>query len=102
MDPVSIDRATPVWLEATFPRERRFVPAISELVVRIAAICGCGEPEANEFGREVTGAIDRALSGDVTPEGQLDVVVHADAADFDLSVSSRGESLLSLMRPRPD
>jgi hypothetical protein len=101
MDSANADSPLPVWFTASFPRQPGLVPAVSELAVRIAGISGYADEEARGIGREVDLAIERALADSAVPDGSFDVSFQADGRTFEVIVSCRGQSLLTLVRPRP-
>jgi hypothetical protein len=101
MDPVHTDPAQPLWFAARFPRQSGFAPAVSELTIRIAHLCGYEEGAARAIGLSVDDAMRRDLEESVGADGSVEVAFQADNRGFEVTVSSRGRPILTLTRPRP-
>ncbi len=101
MEQIETGPGRPLWFAASFPRQIRFAPAISELAVKVAQLSGCAEGEALEIGRAVESATVRAIDDLPGPDGSLDVAFQANERLFEVTVTCRGRSVLALSVPRP-
>ncbi len=101
MEQIETNPGRPLWFEASFPRQIRFAPAISELAVKVAQLSGCAEGEALEIGRAVESATVRAIEEAAGHDGPLDVAFQANGRLFEVTVSCHGRSVLALTMPRP-
>ena len=87
---------------ASFPLEAHFASTAGELASRLAVSAGLVEDDANQIGRAVESAFNKALNGQrVEDAPAIDVSLCAGETTLDMSVSCGSTSVLTLSHPRP-